>query len=109
MPGINTSNRVTGNLPTTRVRHQSDGCCDGSAPMCCPQDEFMTGGRDVQFGEIADAPLGMSSSQHECWKRTQLAIDTVPGMGGMFPLENGEGVLSHRARGGSMAWRSSRR
>ncbi|MDE2316108.1 MAG: DUF779 domain-containing protein, partial [Xanthomonadaceae bacterium] len=26
------------------------------------------------------------------WKHTQLIIDVVPGLGGMFSLENGEGV-----------------
>ena len=23
--------------------HQSGGCCDGSEPMCCPANEFVTG------------------------------------------------------------------
>ncbi|TQU71383.1 DUF779 domain-containing protein, partial [Xanthomonas perforans] len=30
--------------------------------------------------------------QFEYWKHTQLIIDVVPGRGGMFSLENGEGV-----------------
>ena len=33
----------------------------------------------------------MSASQFEYWKNTQLIIDVVPGMGGMFSLENGSG------------------
>jgi uncharacterized protein (DUF779 family) len=33
----------------------------------------------------------MSPSQFELWKYTQLTIDVVPGMGGMFSLENGTG------------------
>jgi uncharacterized protein (DUF779 family) len=33
----------------------------------------------------------MSPSQFEYWKLTQLIIDVVPGMGGMFSLENGSG------------------
>ncbi len=32
------------------------------------------------------------SPQFEYWKHTQLIIDVVPGRGGMFSLENGEGV-----------------
>lgn len=72
--------------------HQSGGCCDGSAPMCYPQAEFMVGDRDVQLGEIAGAPFYMSPEQYGYWKHTQLIIDVVPGMGGMFSLENGEGV-----------------
>ena len=72
--------------------HQSGGCCDGSAPMCYPQDDFIVGDRDVQLGEIADAPFYISPSQFEYWKHTQLIIDVVEGRGGMFSLENGEGV-----------------
>jgi uncharacterized protein (DUF779 family) len=33
----------------------------------------------------------MSPSQFEYWRNTQLTIDVVPGMGGMFSLENGSG------------------
>ncbi len=72
--------------------HQSGGCCDGSSPMCYPQDDFIVGDRDVLLGEIAAAPFYMSPSQFEYWKHTQLIIDVVPGRGGMFSLENGEGV-----------------
>ena len=71
--------------------HQSGGCCDGSSPMCYPQGEFAVGDRDVRLGEIAGAPFYMSPSQYAYWKHTQLIIDVVPGMGGMFSLENGEG------------------
>jgi uncharacterized protein (DUF779 family) len=34
----------------------------------------------------------MSPSQYEYWKHTQLIIDVVEGRGGMFSLDNGEGV-----------------
>jgi uncharacterized protein (DUF779 family) len=72
--------------------HQSGGCCDGSSPMCYPQDDFIVGDNDVQLGVIADAPFYMSPSQYEYWKHTQLIIDVVEGRGGMFSLDNGEGV-----------------
>ncbi|MBN6150488.1 DUF779 domain-containing protein [Xanthomonas sp. AmX2] len=72
--------------------HQSGGCCDGSSPMCYPQDDFIVGDRDVQLGEIGGAPFYISAPQFEYWKHTQLIIDVVPGRGGMFSLENGEGV-----------------
>ncbi len=75
--------------------HQSGGCCDGSSPMCYPQDDFIVGDRDVLLGEIAAAPFYISPSQFEYWKHTQLLIDGVPGRGGMFSLENGEGVRFH--------------
>ncbi len=72
--------------------HQSGGCCDGSSPMCYPQGEFLLGDRDVCLGEIGGAPFYISAPQFEYWKHTQLIIDVVPGRGGMFSLENGEGV-----------------
>ena len=85
-------------IDTLRARHgpllfhQSGGCCDGSSPMCYPQDDFIVGDRDVQLGEIGGAPFYISAPQFEYWKHTQLIIDVVPGRGGMFSLENGEGV-----------------
>lgn len=72
--------------------HQSGGCCDGSSPMCFPQSEFMVGEQDVLLGEIGGAPFYISKPQFEYWKHTQLIIDVVEGRGGMFSLENGEGV-----------------
>ncbi|KMM74996.1 acetaldehyde dehydrogenase [Xanthomonas sp. NCPPB 1128] len=72
--------------------HQSGGCCDGSSPMCYPQDDFIVGDRDVLLGEIGETPFYISPSQFAYWKHTQLIIDVVPGRGGMFSLENGEGV-----------------
>lgn len=72
--------------------HQSGGCCDGSSPMCYPVGDFIVGDEDVKLGEIDGASFYMSPSQYEYWKHTQLIIDVVEGRGGMFSLENGEGV-----------------
>jgi uncharacterized protein (DUF779 family) len=72
--------------------HQSGGCCDGSSPMCYPLGEFYTGDSDVLLGTIEGTPFYMSAPQFEYWKHTQLILDVVPGRGGMFSLENGEGV-----------------
>jgi len=69
--------------------HQSGGCCDGSSPMCYPQDDFIIGDRDVKLGEIGGAPVFIGAAQFEAWRRTQLIIDVVPGRGGMFSLDNG--------------------
>ncbi|MEG8116428.1 DUF779 domain-containing protein [Xanthomonas hortorum] len=85
-------------IDTLRARHgdvlfhQSGGCCDGSSPMCFPMGDFIVGDRDVLLGEIGGAPFYISASQFEYWKHTQLIIDVVPGRGGMFSLESGEGV-----------------
>jgi uncharacterized protein len=71
--------------------HQSGGCCDGSAPMCYPQGDFLVGGNDVKLGEIGDAPFYIGAAQFDYWRHTQLIIDIVPGQGGMFSLDNGTG------------------
>jgi hypothetical protein len=60
--------------------------------MCFPLGEFQTGDSDVQLATIEGAPFFMSKPQFEYWKHTQLILDVVPGRGGMFSLENGEGV-----------------
>ena len=64
--------------------HQSGGCCDGSAPMCYPVDDYMVGDGDVHLGTIGGAQVYISASQFEYWQHTQLVIDVVPGRGGMF-------------------------
>ena len=71
------------------LSHQSDGCCDGSSPMCYPQNDFKVSERDVKVGEIGGAPFYISASQFETWKHTDLTIDVVAGRGGMFSLDNG--------------------
>jgi uncharacterized protein (DUF779 family) len=75
--------------------HQSGGCCDGSSPMCYPRGEFLVGDQDVLLGTLGDTPFYMSGPQFEYWKHTELTLDVVPGRGGMFSLDNGEGVRFH--------------
>ncbi|WP_257388751.1 DUF779 domain-containing protein [Tahibacter caeni] len=72
--------------------HQSGGCCDGSSPMCYPAGEFLVGDGDVRLGEIGGADFYISAAQFAYWKHTQLLIDVVSGRGGMFSLDNGEGL-----------------
>jgi len=72
--------------------HQSGGCCDGSAPMCYPRNEFRVGAQDVFLGWIADTPFYIGAAQFEYWQHTQLIIDVVPGRGSGFSLEAPEGV-----------------
>jgi uncharacterized protein len=72
--------------------HQSGGCCDGSAPMCYPANEFRIGGQDVRLGQIAGCEFYIGAAQFEYWRHTQLIIDVVPGRGAGFSLEAPEGV-----------------
>lgn len=73
--------------------HQSGGCCDGSAPMCYPADEFTVGAQDVLLGRVADdVPVWIGAAQFEYWRHTQVMIDVVPGRGAGFSLEGPEGL-----------------
>jgi uncharacterized protein (DUF779 family) len=60
--------------------------------MCYPRGEFMIGDSDVQLGEVDGEPFYMSKSQFGYWSHTQITLDVVPGRGGMFSLDNAEGV-----------------
>ena len=70
---------------------QSGGCCDGSAPMCYAAGDFLVGDEDVFLGHLDGVPFYMGAGQFEYWQHTQLIIDVVNGMGGMFSLDNGTG------------------
>jgi uncharacterized protein (DUF779 family) len=76
--------------------HQSGGCCDGSAPMCYPMNEFLVGDIDVFLGWVSEGdsktPFYMSGPQFEYWKHTHLTLDVVPGRGSGFSVETPEGV-----------------
>ena len=74
------------------IFHQSGGCCDGSSPMCYAEGDLITGDSDRCIGEIGGCRFFIGAAQFEYWRHTQLVIDVVPGRGGMFSLENGEGV-----------------
>ncbi|MEE2031806.1 DUF779 domain-containing protein [Rhodococcus chondri] len=91
------------------MMHQSGGCCDGSAPMCYPDGDFIVGDRDVLLGVLdlrlsageipKNAPSGqeavpvwISGPQFDVWKHTRLVLDVVPGRGSGFSLESPEGL-----------------
>lgn len=70
---------------------QSGGCCDGSSPMCYSLGDFEVSPTDVFLGTLNGTPFYIGRDQFEYWQHTQLIIDVVDGMGGMFSLENGTG------------------
>jgi uncharacterized protein (DUF779 family) len=79
--------------------HQSGGCCDGSAPMCYPAGEFVTGPADVLLGTFtlpgdpatAELEFWISREQFGYWKHTLLTVDVVDGRGSGFSVEAPEG------------------
>ena len=75
------------------VFHQSGGCCDGSAPMCFPRNEFRVGSRDIFLGSIQAQPFFIAADKYSYWEHKHLIIDVVPGRGGMFSLEGPTGKM----------------
>ena len=88
---INELKEEHGNL----IFHQSGGCCDGSSPMCLKEGMTIIGDVDVQLGEIEGVPFYMNHKQYEYWKHTQITLDVVEGIGGMFSVEGPRGVRFH--------------
>ena len=76
----------------TLMFHQSGGCCDGSAPMCYPAGELVTGPADVLLGRLEGCDFYIGRAQWERWRHTRLIIDVVPGRGSGFSLEGPRGV-----------------
>lgn len=77
--------------------HQSGGCCDGSAPMCYPAGDFVTGDADVHLGDlhiegVEPVPVWIGRAQYGVWSHTRLTIDAVPGRGAGFSIESPEGM-----------------
>lgn len=75
--------------------HQSGGCCDGSSPMCLKDGTMIVGNADVHLGEVEGVPFYMHKKQYEYWKHTQISLDVVDGIGGMFSVEGPRGVRFH--------------
>lgn len=88
--------RLTGDHGPLMI-HQSGGCCDGSAPMCYPQGQFLTGASDVHLGDLdigldRPVPVWIGKAQFAYWEHTHLTIDVVTGRGAGFSLESPHGV-----------------
>ena len=71
---------------------QSAGCCGGSALMCFPAGEYLTGPGDLLLGSIAGCPCYMDARQYRAWHPGQLVIDVEPGAPEGFSLAAGEGL-----------------
>jgi uncharacterized protein (DUF779 family) len=72
--------------------HMSGGCCDGSAPMCFAEGEFMLGSCDVQMGEIDNCPFYIAADTFTYYKNSRIVIDVTQGRGASFSLEIPLGV-----------------
>lgn len=68
----------------------SEGCCDGTSPICMKAGDFYLGSRDQQIGEVMDVPYYMHSSNFSYWQHLQIIIDVIDGIGNSFSLESAE-------------------
>lgn len=68
----------------------SEGCCDGTSPLCMPKGEFYLGSRDEQIGVVSGVPYYMNQSNFSYWEHLQIVIDVMDGMGNSFSLESAE-------------------
>ena len=66
----------------------SEGCCDGTSPICMPASDFYLGSRDEQIGKILDVPYYMHTSNSSYWQHLQIVIDVIDGIGNSFSLES---------------------
>jgi len=69
----------------------SAGCCDGSAPMCFPANDFLVGGGDVLVGTVAGCPVYVERRQLDAWPHATMVLDVEPGYADGFSLAAGEG------------------
>ena len=71
---------------------QSAGCCDGSAPMCFPRGEYLTGPGDLLLGTVEGCPFYIDRRLYEAWHPRRLVLDVEPGAPEGFSLAAGDGL-----------------
>lgn len=70
----------------------SEGCCDGTSPICMPKGDFYLGSRDELIGSISGVPYYMNQSNLSYWEHLQIVIDVTNDMGNSFSLESAENL-----------------
>lgn len=71
---------------------QSAGCCGGSAPMCFPRGEYLTGPGDLLLGSVEGCPFYIDRRLYEAWHPGRLVLDVEPGDPEGFSLAAGDGL-----------------
>jgi uncharacterized protein (DUF779 family) len=71
---------------------QSGGCCGGSAPMCFPRGEYLTGPGDLLLGSVEGCPFYIDRRLYEAWHPGRLVLDVEPGDPEGFSLAAGDGL-----------------
>jgi uncharacterized protein (DUF779 family) len=68
---------------------QSGGCCDGSAPQCYAEGEFLIGANDVLLGEVDGCPFYIDASLDTAWGHPSFVLDVAAGPAGGLSLAAG--------------------
>lgn len=66
----------------------SEGCCEGTSPLCTTVADFYVGSQDEAIGEIADVPYYMHKNNQPYWEHLQIIIDLTDGINNSFSLES---------------------
>lgn len=67
----------------------SEGCCDGTSPVCMKKGDFYLSSQDEQLGEVVEGvPYYMHRANFDYWQHLQIVIDVVDGIGNSFSLES---------------------
>lgn len=74
------------------IFHLSGGCCDGSAPMCFPKDDFIIGAVDILVDTVCGVPFYIAESTFEYYKNNDITLDVTSGRGSSFSIEAPRGV-----------------
>lgn len=72
------------------IMAHSEGCCDGTSPICMKADDFCLGSQDQKIGEVMGVPYYMHTSNYSYWDHLQIIIDVTDGIGNSFSLESTE-------------------
>ncbi len=68
----------------------SEGCCEGTSPICMTANDFHIGSQDKKMGLVMDVPYYMHGSNLSYWEHMQIIIDVTDGIGNSFSLESTE-------------------
>jgi uncharacterized protein (DUF779 family) len=71
---------------------QSAGCCGGSAPMCFPRGEYLTGLGDLLLGSVEGCPFYIDRQLYQAWHPGRLVLDVEPGAPEGFSIAAGDGL-----------------
>lgn len=69
----------------------SEGCCDGTSPICMKKDDFYLSSQDELLGEVVEGvPYYMHRANLSYWQHLQIVMDVVDGISNSFSLESTE-------------------